>query len=1197
MIRFSQLIGATLIAAGAPLAALEQTVAVNDYFDMNYRGEPVSFHFEPAQPTPVSGIGVKETGIPYQVEVLEGTAEAATAVRVWVEVHFGDAPRPEKGAPPGESRHLLLTLTDEQPAAAGESPLTVTDVEAVAGIGLSRIDNGRIQAVIPSTGMTFETPIPANDLPGPVRQIGLSENELVGLGRLHSRDRVSNVAITTEHGAIFWSATIRYDFSGGGTYEVVSRVFNHKPYVSLTEDMDLGDDSRFIFNYQDWPVDAQFRPSDHNLVNWAGLNQRNPTNDYTMIPGQRALARLVIWSQFNYFGGKQETIGLRSPAEATPALGVEDQGVPWPSALTATESVRRQAAEAAGEDGNAAAGQRVAGTLIGGFLARPDLWTQAKVNHVDLYLRPEVPGQPSSRGQLGLEGSTLQPAMEAWLTGGHREWMLFAVPSDQTYYLAKAHVRDGIWPLDRINKLLLLWNQDGTPVAPADSVPPDRGFGSVIGDVLKGIRDRAGLQTFNITGNQLRPIKRRKPPQGHPVDAYPAPEKPPKRDKMINLAMTLYLATDDSAYPSVRSLLPWSDPEAINPFYQGMENMGFYHGLADVTLKLTHDLLAMGYPEPQQFLDYAQHTVDGSLDVYVMPQSGAWWNSHTYATFQMKRLGTMGNLIETWNLLPISDDIRWAKLGHFFSRVQSPYDARLGQRVMPPIGDHGVSDERPAGRLTVVASSIASSDNPEIQRLAGEMAWMMGDDWTQGPEGVTPVEPSHRGEWLQGYGATMRLRDTERPRLAIMLRDAVVYRLPGNAKRIKEPIDLLVRLGLEDGLQSFDARGLKEEDISVTSLTVGDDNTFEAVISVRIPDQQQVSNRSRGRFDGDYTYQTDEVRITGTIGDDGLSGEFNVIAATLPEADGQTSATPAPIAGTVESRWDSAETYAVLRAGQTWGHHHSDKGSMWLWSRDVGFFGDCYWGQPPGGAYGNPYKQGPASGTQLEFVGISNWPLPCLYPVPWVADTDYGDGHDYAIARSLYPFNPKIDLASGSTPTALVNGYDRQVLFIHPETLVIRDSIESSVPVRWRMHSYLPHGTSVDGANAKLVSDQGHRADVVIAYPDGISLTMQDTHGGVAAGSHTASMELVTPVPASSDMTWVVDVRNADAVDLEPEVLDEVGRVLRFARPDGRTLTTFLANAPFSWSGDGVTFSGTVGYIIDGPDGRSLHAVRGAFSE
>jgi len=103
-------------------------------------------------------------------------------------------------------------------------------------------------------------------------------------------------------------------------------------------------------------------------------------------------------------------------------------------------------------------------TAVGAFYVRPDRWTRAKVNHVDMYMRPEVPADRRTRGIVGLAGAKLRIAMEAWLVDGHREWALFAVRSGESTWLAKAHVQEGVWPLDRIRRLPLVWNSAASTV-------------------------------------------------------------------------------------------------------------------------------------------------------------------------------------------------------------------------------------------------------------------------------------------------------------------------------------------------------------------------------------------------------------------------------------------------------------------------------------------------------------------------------------------------------------------------------------------------------------------------------------------------------------------------------------------------------------------------------------------------------------
>jgi hypothetical protein len=295
---------------------------------------------------------------------------------------------------------------------------------------------------------------------------------------------------------------------------------------------------------------------------------------------------------------------------------------------------------------------------------------------------------------------------------------------------------------------------------------------------------------------------------------------------------------------------------------------------------------------------------------------------------------------------------------------------------------------------------------------------------------------------------------------------------------------------------------------------------------------------------------------------------------------------------------DGRESFVVVRAGQSWGHHHQDKGSLWGWFRNVHFFGDAAWGSPPGGTYWNPYKQGPASGTQIEFVGINNWPLPCKYPAPWIADEDYAPDFSYALARCLYPYNPDLDLAK-SSPAALRNGYDRQVLLVHPDLLIVRDNVETTCPTIWRMHSYQPDGTTVGEGRATLASPQGVTGTLAMLYPDGVRFTTTAVHdlpisdgrvinepfghkaeAGARMPYDTRSLVLRWDMPASTSATWVFSVHERGEDPPSAARLDADGKVVQVALADGREVIALMNIEPFAWRGRGIEFEGTVGLVV-----------------
>jgi hypothetical protein len=861
-----------------------------------------------------------------------------------------------------------------------------------------------------------------------------------GTGYLESMRRVKSVACSTTHGPIFFESRIVYEFEDDRRYTARVRVFAGKPYAQIVEDFDLGGASRFVFNLDDWQPTRFLLPTDSNYGRWLAITNRAAAaeaEDFIQIEGQRCFARLTIWSQHNYIRGKQETLGLA--------------------------------------DDNVA---------VGGFYVRPDRWTRAKVNHVDLYRRPEVPGAAGdarlTRGIVGLEGSVGRLAMEAWLVDGHREWCIYAVKPDDKTFFAKAHIVEGVWPLDRLNRLPLAWNADGSPVAPADTAPMGRPviddapqFGSdLFTGVFKATGGRCGVQRFNGSTPSMRGGYRR---AATPVVEWARTNVENRSaaklramgkftQMMVAPAMAALLAMDDSAYPGPRAMLPWSDPEALNPFYQGMENMNFNVDRYESILAMGEALEAMGCPWASNVLSYVAGQYTMQLGRYVYPQSGCWEESHTYAGCILRATLGAGAALKEPYLGNVFKDPIVQKVFNFWTLVLTPRDAGFGgTRYVPPIGDHGGPNLGSHGHLENAIPLFRGAGTPESIRTAEELAWgLLERGWT--PSNAPPaVNPKLRSRWLQGYGSVLR--------------------------------------------------------------------------------------------------------------------------AT---ADGKR------------------ETMLVVRAGQSWGHHHMDKGSLWGWFRDTHFFGDAAWGSPPGGTYWNPYKQGPAGHTTIEFVGINNWPLPCKYPAPWIADEAYEEDFDYCMARCLYPYNPQLDMKE-SSPVAFRNGFDRQVLLVHPDILVVRDNIETTVPTIWRLHSFQFEGTRVEPGGALLAATNGLHGRLRMVYPDGVQFTTTAVHDlptedgrgkipnepfgsppGPKKPYDTRTMVLRWDMPPNTSATWVFSVHDKDAKPVRVERLDGAGRVTRLTTDEGQVITVLMANAPFSWNGAGIAFEGSVGLVM----GKTAHPIR-----
>ena len=1216
---------AVLLAAPAR-AELRRTFAVNEYFGKEYVKEPVSFDVTFPEPVPRDSIGLTEG--PWQVEVVEGTGQAVRKARVWthVDFRFVEGEREvRKGREkimvkammpaPAAQRHKLLTVV--APAAGlknAPSTIRVAREGRVGKVDLATVSNGVFWARIPVGSVAFDPPASAFDLPGPVVSVSRDGKEWVGTGYLDTIRRVKAITCEVEHGPIYFESRIRYDFEAGRVYRSRVRVYANKPYARLVEDFDVGGASEFVLNYDEWFADAFFRTGDNRLCGWKSITTENPCADFVRIAGQEPLARMVIWSQFNYFGGKQETVALKAPdPKALDAAHVEalaryrrdltryeEQLERWrkdpkrrkprkpaePAKPEYAETVHTVAGAPIRATSVATPGGD--STAVGAFYVRPDRWTRAKVNHVDLYMRPEVPGDRMTRGVVGLAGARQRIALEAWLVDGHREWAIFAVRSGDAAWLAKAHVQEGVWPLDRLIRLPLVWNSDGSPVRPEHTKPSsDKVVGGTPSRVLLDTRGRSGLQTFNGSEGRIRGTR----PRAEGWDGTVVETRAEGGDvnAMVDKAMTAYASSDESAYPSIRAMLPWTHPEALNPFYQGMENMNFNADLYRYVTTHGLRLARMGHPAAERFIDHGERSFDMALSRYVYPQSGCWEESHGYGGHTIRTVGPLALALKNSRRRNFLDDPRFARMLEFFLYVHSPVDAEFGNRIVPPVGDHGLSRGGPASRFKDIIKVFVPSKSPAIRRIVRQAAWMIQEDGGTPPEGIRPEKPSLRSRWLQGYGTVMRAFGSPVHALEIDLDGALVRR----DRRKKETVHTLtLRIGRRrDGswqdAVSASARAYNQASHKGTATVTAQGDALKLAARMDIGSDRWVKG---GR--AEYAI---ELKKVGDAYEGTHRGTFNG-----REVSGKAT-------GRVAAR--ARESFLVLRAGQSWGHHHADKGSMWFWGRDVHFFGDCAWGAPPGGTYWNKYKQGPASGTQIELVGVNNWTLPCKYPAPWIADDEYADAFDYALARCIYPYNPPLDLRR-SSPVALRNGYDRQTLFVHPDVLIVRDTVETTCPAIWRLHSYQPKGTSVRGHRATLASPQEVVGQLAILHPaSGVKLRLIDRdilnakyfgddgkplpHDKLP--TFGSSVELRWDMPPSTNATWVFAVHGKAEKPPVCESLDPQGRVTRVRLADGTDIIALLDVEPFRWSGYGIEFEGTVGLRLKDGDGRiRVHAVRSA---
>jgi hypothetical protein len=1115
---------------GSALADDVKTVTVNEYFGVKYVKEPVSFDVEFKTPVPAASIFID--GAPSQVEVLAGTRDAVTKARVWTAVEFDG---------PGQKAFKIVTGRADQRGAACE----VKEAGEMGGVKLAVVSNGSFSAKVPVGSATFATGKLAMELPGPVVSVsGDAGKTWFGSGYLDTILRCKSVRCEVDNGPVYFESMITYAFEDNKTYKVRVRAFAAKPYAQLVEDFNLGGNARFIFSYDDWAPPYYVSCSDQAQTKMYSTEGAD-ASDFVKEEGQRCLVRMVVWTQFGYFGGKSETIGL-----------VDEKG----------------------------------DLAVGGFFVRPDLWTRAKVNHVDLYERPEVPGDRMTRGVVGLAGSKNRYAMEAWLIDGHREWALYAMPTGpitpgevrtspqgkgpekaappkvQWGALRKAHVVEGVWPLDRLNRTAFVWNSDGSPVA-IENQKVTAAVGGTAAVVLKAMDGRSGLQAFNGSEGRLRGTA--PPPTGWDGKVRDVKADPSANGGMIDAAACAYFGEDESAYPSFRAMLPWTHPEAINPFYQGMENMNFNADRYRYVFTYGLRLAAMGHPQAKRFIDHGIKSFDMALDRYVYPQSGCWEESHGYAGHTIKTVESMIQAARNSGMKDFTADPRFARMVEFFIYAHSAKDAEFGNRIVPPIGDHGLNRGGPAARFKGIVDVFLGSKNPEVQRIVRRVAWMIEEDGSTAPVGITPEKPDLSSRYLQGYGVTMRAVDTARSNLiALSLPGA----LPAKAGDAGKELTLTLVLGADtvrgtakaynsaNHTGTYKVAGTNGDSRYEIEMTIADDKWVKggpAKFSVKIDGS---SRKADGSFSGAYTGSFRGVDVKG-------------------EVTGATS---------------GAETFVVLRSEQSWGHHHEDKGSLWGWFRNVHFFGDASWGGPPGGTYWNQYKQGPPGHTEIEFVGINNWTLPCKYPSPWISDDRYEKEYSYANGRCMYPYNPRLDLSKPSAP-AMRNGYDRQVLLVHPDLLIVRDNVQTTCPTIWRLHSLQPKGTTLHKGGAKITSGPGVTGHLAMLFPRDVEFTRIDGHDLNGTNEpFGSSCVLRWNMPLNTSATWTFGASSGGEAEPRSQMLDQDGKVTRIKLADGRELIVLMNIEPFAFSGEGIEFAGTVGLVARQGGRTTAHAIRAA---
>ncbi|OPZ28203.1 MAG: hypothetical protein BWZ02_01371 [Lentisphaerae bacterium ADurb.BinA184] len=179
---------------------------------------------------------------------LEGDAERAAAVRlvdagravVPSQVRLGDDGRPElwlvTSLPANGT--VSLAVRSDASVAQPQTPVAVT-----AGTDGSELTNGVFTVRCPAAGEThFDPPVPASQLPAPIRGFRHGAGGWRGGGRVLSPRPVSSFKVeVTARGPVFAEVRCAVAFAGGGWYRASVRVADRLPFAEVREEYDAGD--------------------------------------------------------------------------------------------------------------------------------------------------------------------------------------------------------------------------------------------------------------------------------------------------------------------------------------------------------------------------------------------------------------------------------------------------------------------------------------------------------------------------------------------------------------------------------------------------------------------------------------------------------------------------------------------------------------------------------------------------------------------------------------------------------------------------------------------------------------------------------------------------------------------------------------------------------------------------------------------
>jgi hypothetical protein len=143
----------------------------------------------------------------------------------------------------GDMRYVLSTSRDDKvkPPSVGKPARVDT-----ASSGEVTLSNGFTAVRLPAGRSRLAKPAALAEVPGPVRGFRLIDGKWTGGSRFLAEDAPDSTAVrgyatkVLSSGPLFAEASVRYEFVGGGHYEVTVRLQAAEPMIFLSEEADTG---------------------------------------------------------------------------------------------------------------------------------------------------------------------------------------------------------------------------------------------------------------------------------------------------------------------------------------------------------------------------------------------------------------------------------------------------------------------------------------------------------------------------------------------------------------------------------------------------------------------------------------------------------------------------------------------------------------------------------------------------------------------------------------------------------------------------------------------------------------------------------------------------------------------------------------------------------------------------------------------